>query len=829
MTTRRDCYTYRGGKRVELVKKIDQFVARVLPEKLKTMGMALVEKVSSASSRVTVSEKELEPMMRAARQVAPTHHAYHLTDTGEEFLITDRVIVTFKTPLSPSEVDAFAAKYALMRLKTYSDRDYLFQLTDHTGMNPVKLVVLLTEREPLVAMAEHDLNYRTQTYQAPLPSDPFYRDQWHLHTRSTHPEFDARSSSRCEAAWEALGHFGSPEITIGVTDDGCKIDHPDFDSPGKFAGWGYFQGTRLVTNLDMDADPARMYQPGANHGTSCAGVIGGEADARLTVGAAPGCRLFPIKWESEGPSLFISASKLRTVLDHLADKVDVLSNSWGVVPRNLWPSIVTDRLTQLARSGGRRGRGIVFLWAAGNENCPIRHSGEVDIPYTSGWSFREDGSALWSGPRTARLFENNLSGLPGVMHVAAITSNARRSHYSNYGPGITLCAPSNNVHTYHRLTVSGLGVTTTTGQTSQVTGRFGGTSSATPLAAGVAGLVLSANPELTAEQVVSLLKQTAGRDLDSTPYPRTPAASFDPDTSWDVSPVSPYHDGGFRDSGDPDGPRSHWFGHGRVDAPAAVAAALALRRGETASLVLESAPHRSIPDNDPAGTLDRIRVDAAGRLENLRVRVVLDHTWIGDLVVSLAAPDGTRVVLHNRAGASRDNLRETYGMDQVPAMGALKGAPVAGEWALLVSDLAAQDVGTLLSWRLEIDYAAEPLRVEDPESAPIPDDSPAGIEKVLTVAGNPVIRDITVSVDITHPWIGDLQVVLKPPVGAPVLLHDRQGGSGDNLVRAWHSGEMAGLTALRGQPGGGAWGLAVADLAGRDVGKLNRWSIDLRV
>lgn len=470
---------------------------------------------------------------------------------------------------------------------------------------------------------------------------------------------------------------------------------------------------------------------------------------------------------------------------------------------------------------GRRGRGIVFLWAAGNENCPIHHSGEVAIPYTSGWSFREDGSGVWSGTRTSRVFENNLSGLPGVMHAAAITSKARRSHYSNYGPGISLCAPSNNVHTYHRMTLPGLGVTTTTGQSELATSRFGGTSSATPLAAGVAGLVLSANPDLSAEQVVSLLQQTAARDLDVAPYPRTPAASFDPDTSWDVSPVAPYQDGRFRDSGAPDGPRSPWFGHGRLDAPAAVAAALRLRGGESAALVLESAPRLTLPDNDPRGIRDRIRVDAAGRLENLRVRLAIDHPWIGDLVVSSGAPQGAPVVLHNRAGAGKRNLRETHDMSRLPGLAALKGVPVAGEWTLEVADLADQDVGTLLSWELEIDVAADPLRVEDRGSVPIPNNSPVGIERVLQIAGDPLIREIAVAVDITHPWIGDLRVTLLPPVGEPLVLHDRQGGSGDNVVRTWRSGEMAALTALRGQPGGGQWRLAIGAYA-----LLQVWNID---
>jgi hypothetical protein len=62
---------------------------------------------------------------------------------------------------------------------------------------------------------------------------------------------------------------------------------------------------------------------------------------------------------------------------------------------------------------------------------------------------------------TSRQFRNNLVGIPGLMHVAALASNARRSHYSNYGTGIMVCAPTNNIHEYQRLTVQGLGVTTT--------------------------------------------------------------------------------------------------------------------------------------------------------------------------------------------------------------------------------------------------------------------------------------------------------------------------------------------------------------------------------
>ena len=408
-------------------------------------------------------------------------------------------------------------------------------------MNPVKLVVKLTEDEPLVTRADHDLNVQAQKYALEIPDDPQYLLQWHLHQRLENSPVDPRSSSRCEEAWQLLDSFGDNDVVVGVTDDGCKLDHPDFDGDDKFAGWGYLRGTRLVNDRDVDAEPAEMYKPGANHGTSCAGVIAGEADGVLTVGAAPGCRLFPVQWESQGPSLFISDSKFLTVLNYLADRVDVISNSWGVTPVSEWVPLVTDKIAELAEVGGRRGSGIVFLFAAGNENCPINYESDVDIPYTPGWSpsFTE-----WVGVRTARTFRNNLVGIPGVMHVAALASNAQRSHYSNYGPGIMLTAPTSNSHSYFRMQVPGLGITTTTGDDSEYTQRFGGTSSATPLVAGIAALVISANPALSGYQVADLLRETASKDLNLAGYERTPPANYDSDTSWDVSPVPPFDQGG---------------------------------------------------------------------------------------------------------------------------------------------------------------------------------------------------------------------------------------------------------------------------------------------
>jgi hypothetical protein len=208
-----------------LKKRTDQFVVRALPDTLHAEGFAAAEKVSSGSSRVAVAPATLEQEMTRARTLAPTHHAYDIANSNQEFLITDRVLVTFRQAPTPAELGAFTARYSLIKQQAYSDREFLFQLTDHTGINPVKLVVQLNEQEPLVESADHDLNQRMSKYQLTTPTDPSYANQWHLHTHATAVPFDARASSRCGKPGNAR-RLRQPRRRRRRLDDGCRLDHP---------------------------------------------------------------------------------------------------------------------------------------------------------------------------------------------------------------------------------------------------------------------------------------------------------------------------------------------------------------------------------------------------------------------------------------------------------------------------------------------------------------------------------------------------------------------------------------------------------------------------
>jgi len=110
----------------------------------------------------------------------------------------------------------------------------------------------------------------------------------------------------------------------------------------------------------------------------------------------------------------------------------------------------------------------------------------------------------------------------------------------------------------------------------------------------------------------------------------------------------------------------------------------------------------------------------------------------------------------------------------------------------------------------------------------IPDNNPTGVSSTIAIGQAGTVRRLKVSVDITHTYIGDLRLELVSPAGRSVVLHSHLGGSQDNLVVTYDSATpLSPLNSLVGQSMQGNWTLRVADLAAVDVGKLNKWSLEL--
>jgi extracellular elastinolytic metalloproteinase len=247
------------------------------------------------------------------------------------------------------------------------------------------------------------------------------------------------------------------------------------------------------------------------------------------------------------------------------------------------------------------------------------------------------------------------------------------------------------------------------------------------------------------------------------------------------------------------------------------------------TIKVDTSPNLEIPDNQAAGVSSVLTVAQSGQIKRLNVAVEIPHTYIGDLLVTLVTPTGASVTLHNRSGASADNLIRTYTSDEVSGLAALIGTQARGNWSLQVSDQARIDRGTLRRWGLEMEVAsaAQTTRGEATPALTIPDNTPTGIASLIAISPAGQLKDIVVAVDITHTYIGDLIVELINPSGTQAILHQRTGGSQDNLIRTYELATTPDLADMVNQPIQGNWELKVSDRAGRDVGKLNRWSLDL--
>jgi hypothetical protein len=106
---------------------------------------------------------------------------------------------------------------------------------------------------------------------------------------------------------------------------------------------------------------------------------------------------------------------------------------------------------------------------------------------------------------------------------------------------------------------------------------------------------------------------------------------------------------------------------------------------------------KTIPDNNATGVRSNNTVSGATDLLRLTVDTNITHTFSGDLVVTLIAPNGAQAILSNRAGGATDNIVLSGLEVPFPA-----GTPANGTWQLFVQDLAAVDVGTINSFVLHV-------------------------------------------------------------------------------------------------------------------------------
>ena len=239
-----------------------------------------------------------------------------------------------------------------------------------------------------------------------------------------------------------------------------------------------------------------------------------------------------------------------------------------------------------------------------------------------------------------------------VIAVAATNRAGSRASYSNYGSLVDIAAPGGETRTS---TANGILSTLNSGTktpSSENYDFYQGTSMATPHVAGLAALMKSANSALTPAQIESAMKANA-RALPGT--------------------------------------CSGGCGAGLADAAKTVQA---VKGGTSTGTTFSSTTAVAIPDD---GAAIESPISVTGRSGNapsaLQVGVDITHTYRGDLVIDLVAPDGSTYRLKSAASDSADNVKTTYTVNA-------SGEAANGTWKLRVQDTAAQDTGTLNGWKL---------------------------------------------------------------------------------------------------------------------------------
>ncbi|TXF89005.1 S8 family serine peptidase [Neolewinella aurantiaca] len=439
-------------------------------------------------------------------------HVYFAEGDNRPVVATGIIYCEMADGVGKEERQVIFDAFALDILEDREDGTVVCKVTPKSP-NPLKVAAAL-DKLSMISKAYPDLDVPLDQYFLE-PRDGLLPHEWHLENQgfvSDVPSFRLKvgADAKVKAAWRRLGNLGSSSIIVAVIDNGFDLNHPDLRG-------------KAVAPLSISSNSSTLPTGSAygDHATPCSSVAVAAANGTGIVGAAPNSRLMPLH------GLTYSKYLTERMFNHcVRNRADIISCSWGTIDPRYRPGTEHERAIRLALTSGRNGKGCVVVFAAGNEG---------------------------------REYINYYASIPGVIAVGASTSSDTHASYSNRGNGISVVAPSDGgwpilaaraawdqgnsaMPANKRYYVDGI-------DRGQNYKHFGGTSSATPLVAGICALVLSANPNLTSVEVKSILERTADKI----------------GNTWD------YNSSGY----------STKYGYGRVNADAAVAEAIRMRGGTT--------------------------------------------------------------------------------------------------------------------------------------------------------------------------------------------------------------------------------------------------------
>lgn len=460
------------------------------------------------------------------------------------------------------------------------------------------------------------------------PNDPYFYNagggvgnpgQWHLVNSHT-----AGRDVNIQPAWNR-GLTGQG-VVIGIVDDSLQTTHPDLAPNYRAAlSWDFGQN-------DPDPNPVTTAD---RHGISVAGVAAARGGNGIGVtGAAPEAGLagLRIDFENWSDQFLVDATLWRD------DAIKVKNHSYEYTG----PFYPTDSWVVANRQSAAEG--VINVRAAGNDRVTTY-----------------DGYALNWGNANTKASQADRTALT----VAALGSNGKFAYYSNFGACVFVTAPSSGASgTYGITTTDRLGTLGyNTGADSlftdvDYTRAFGGTSSSTPLVAGIVALMLQANPDLDIRSVKDILARTS-RKID-------PA-----NTQWSTN-----------GAGLPFNPN---YGFGLIDSDAAtlMAASYTPMPTEVAYSTGTVTVNQFVADNVATGVNRTFHLAGPGQVETVEIQVNVTHDYAGDLYIRLASPSGmTSELAYDHMIITSDVLS----LDWTFSSAAFWGESVTGDWTLHVSD-----------------------------------------------------------------------------------------------------------------------------------------------
>jgi len=328
---------------------------------------------------------------------------------------------------------------------------------------------------------------------AGVTGDPLSRGQWGLDNVGQSGGVQGMDVN-AQAAWELLGQIPGatrPDdeanpVIVAVLDEGVDLGHEDLNLVAGFDA-----------TYEPETDPDHEDSHGGafawdGHGTACAGIIGAGENGTGVVGVAPGVKIMPVRiaYSPEGERGWVSTrtQQVAGLLWAAQNGAQILSNSWG---GGLSSDILEDGIRQVVDMGS------VVLFASGNDNrdypgYPSSMDEVVSVGAMSPCGERKNPDSCdgewWWGSNYGR------DDAPEGAQIDVVAPGVLNPSTDITGDGGYV--PANAA----------------TGKNGNYMMTFNGTSSACPHAAGVAALMLSANPGMDPAAVRGILNRTA-RDI----------------------------------------------------------------------------------------------------------------------------------------------------------------------------------------------------------------------------------------------------------------------------------------------------------------------------